>query len=293
MTHNNADRPATLHSTARVAVTIAGSSAPDISLKTRAKNIAKQLGLPMMDELQAQTIGTDAADCDYLLVVGPPGDLALHSVSAAHGPVSIDFRQGTAAHRQRFGGGRKQPLARAIGLGKPDINTVIDATAGYGNDAYVMASLGMQVTCLEQSQVLALMLDEAILTARTDGSTAAAAKRIQVVQTEAESWLRDQVRPVADVIYLDPMYPQRDKTAKVKKGMQLLHNLIGTNDEGPTLLQAALQRAGRRVVVKRPASAAPLLADNLIDAQRIEIRSPNTRYDVYPIINPSQASDDN
>ena len=80
-----------------------------------------------------------------------------------------------------------------------------------------------------------------------------------------------------DVIYLDPMYPSRDKSALVKKDMQILHQLVGHDATGAELLSIAVQRAKKRVVVKRP-KGAPLL--NTLKPVA-EVVSKNTRYDIY------------
>jgi len=78
-------------------------------------------------------------------------------------------------------------------------------------------------------------------------------------------------------VYLDPMYPERRKSAKVKKHMQALQQLIGHHGDDATLLARARLAATRRVIVKRPQHAPPL-ADI---APHHAIDGPNTRYDIY------------
>jgi len=243
------------------------------TLQAKAQSIASVLNLPLV-------LPESDTAADLHLHVQERG-LELRPADDSFGPVSIDFCSGRSAHRRYFGGGRKQMLARAAGVGKADIVSVLDATAGLGNDAFVLATLGLDVVLLEQSPVLALMLDQAISTAAREPDTAHIAQRMQAHHAEATAWLQAQSAPVADVIYLDPMYPARRKSAKVKKGMQLLHRLVGPDQCGAALLQLALTRARCRVVVKRPADAPPLLADDVAGIPRIAMRSPNTRYDVY------------
>src|SRR5688572_20080391 len=81
----------------------------------------------------------------------------------APGPIYADFLTGAAAHRRLHGGGRGQPIARAIGL-KPGVKppSVIDATAGLGRDAFVLACLGCEVTLLERSPTVAALLRDAL-----------------------------------------------------------------------------------------------------------------------------------
>ncbi len=80
-----------------------------------------------------------------------------------------------------------------------------------------------------------------------------------------------------DVVYLDPMYPHRTKSALVKKEMRRLRNVVGGDDDAHKLLEAALQYAGQRVVVKRPHPSPPL-GDMKPD---FAITGKKTRFDVY------------
>lgn len=197
---------------------------------------------------------------------------------ALGGPIQVDFVAGKNAHRRQFGGGRGQPLAKAIGL-KPSYNpTVIDATAGWARDAFVLASLGCSITLLEQQPLLAVLIEDALQRAANDANIAAITDKMQVLNTNAVDFLRDLSEPDwPDVIYLDPMYPSRDKTALVKKDMQILHQLVGHDATGAELLTIAVQRAKKRIVVKRP-KGAPLL--NTLKPVA-DIASKNTRYDIY------------
>ena len=78
--------------------------------------------------------------------------------SPHHGAVTSDFVGGAARHRREFGGGAGQPVARAIGLKGSQRPQVVDATAGLGRDAFVMASLGCRVTLVERSPVAAALV---------------------------------------------------------------------------------------------------------------------------------------
>ncbi len=198
---------------------------------------------------------------------------------AAPGPVYVDFVAGTAAHRRRFGGGRGQPLARAVGLKGNAAPTVVDATAGLGRDAFVLACLGCTVQLLERSPIMAALLHDGLRRARQDselGSLVAA--RLSLELADGQDWLR-RLAPERqpDVIYLDPMYPHRRKTALVSKEMRLLRQVAGADPDAPALLEAALGCARRRVVVKRPRLAPPLVGP----PPTLHITAPNTRFDVY------------
>ena len=92
-----------------------------------------------------------------------------------------------------------------------------------------------------------------------------------------EQLLTDTTAP--DVIYIDPMYPDRKKSALVKKDMQILQRLHGKDENTAELLDSALKFAKKRVVVKRPVQAETLSQKK----PNTCIKSKKTRYDIYTI----------
>jgi len=218
---------------------------------------------------------TDLTETPDLLLGWHEEKLALFPKDS--GPVFIDFVAGKLAHRRQFGGGKKQPLARAIGLSSKRTPNVIDATAGMGRDSFVLASLGCKVQMIERSPVVAAMLEDALDRARQDAGVCEIAARLSVICADASDYLVEA--QIEDVIYLDPMYPEKRKSAAVKKDMRALQMLVGSDQDSQELLKIALQEAKHRVVVKRPKQADPL------DGQQpnTAISSPNTRYDIYSI----------
>lgn len=192
-------------------------------------------------------------------------------------PIWIDFLSGKNAHRRQFGGGRGQPLAKALSLKKAATPTIVDTTAGFGRDAFVMASLGCNVTLLERNPIIACLLQDALERAREDDTIADIVQRMAVFNIDACDYLTNPDTSQPDVIYMDPMYPNRNKSALVKKEMQLLHQLVGPDLDSEQLLSIARQKALKRVVVKRPKSAEPI-ANSKPDTS---IVSKNTRYDIY------------
>lgn len=244
----------------------------ETGLEDEARRLADELSLPLIRQ----------ADADLELHV-TPGRLELRERAAdAAGPVYADFTAGRAAHRRLHGGGRAQPLARAVGLKGTAPLTVTDATAGLGQDAFVLASLGAEVTLLERSPVVGALLADALRRARADPDVADIAARMTLQVGEAATLLK--TLPPPDVIYLDPMYPHRTKSALPKKEMRLFRLLVGPDDDAAGLLAAARVAALRRVVVKRPAGA-PFLGDAKPDGR---LESKNTRYDLY--LTPAQKS---
>lgn len=201
------------------------------------------------------------------------GRLALH-VRAGEGMIAVDFTAGAAAHRRRFGGGREQAIAKAVGLKRGANPSVIDATAGLGRDGFVLATLGCRVTLIERSPLVAALLEDGLMRGAQDADTAPILARMNLLHGDAQTLLNGHT---ADVVYLDPMYPQRQKSAQVKKEMRAFRDLLGEDADADRLLAAALRCARGRVVVKRPDYAEPLAGQR----PSMSITTKNHRFDVY------------
>lgn len=203
------------------------------------------------------------------------------------GPVSIDFLNGKKAHRQKYGGGKGQPLVRAMGQLENGLPKVLDATAGMGGDSFVLATLGFKVLMVERSPIIASLLQDALHRAQQNMTelheeTQRSITNLSLINADSVAYLIAD-KPSVDVVYMDPMYPEKKKKAAAKKEMQALQQLVGPDLDSTHLLDAALQTARYRVVVKRPKGAPPI-ASLLGDIQpTTQINSPNTRYDVYVI----------
>lgn len=248
----------------------------DASLRAHAAELAARAGLPMT---------TDITDWDLLLIFkatdnAPGYHVALQQTGAnAPGPVDVEFVGGRSGYRRRMAEGRRQPLARAAGLKHAVNPVVLDATGGLGRDAFVFATLGCRVQVVERSPVVAMLLHNGLERARADATTAPIAARMTLINEDARGFLRTLNgvhRP--DIIYLDPMYPQRDKSALVKKEMRVLRALLGDDHDAAELLTDARRCARQRVIVKRPRRS-PWLGES---KPGMSIESENTRYDVYP-----------
>lgn len=194
--------------------------------------------------------------------------------------IFADFVEGKTRHRRLFGGGKGQDLAKALGLQKFPGATVIDATAGMGGDAFVMATLGCQVTLLERNPIVQLLLSDALERADNSGDAEVQeiSDRMRLVQQSALDYLQSLApEDCPQLIYLDPMFPERGKQAQVKKEMRFFHDVVGDDADSDQLLEIALQRAIERIIVKRP-----LRADTLnTRAPDFQIRGKTIRYDVY------------
>jgi 16S rRNA (guanine1516-N2)-methyltransferase len=215
----------------------------------------------------------------YWLELGP--DKLELLTTGKHGSVFAEFVEGAARHRRQQGGGRGQPVARAIGLKSgASLPHVVDATAGLGRDAFVLATLGCQVTLIERSPVAAALLYDALERASVDVDTMEIAARMTLVHADAITWLNQQQgEHQPDVVYVDPMFPDTGKSAAAKKDMQAFQQVIGDDLDSSALLLAALGAASNRVVVKRPRLGA--IIEGV--APSIQMEGKSTRFDIYSI----------
>ncbi len=196
----------------------------------------------------------------------------------APGAVCVDFVEGAMGHRRRFGGGRGQLVARAVGMKKGRVPSLVDATAGLGRDAFVLAQLGCQVAMIERSPVVAALLKNGMERAARVKDVVPVIERMSLHVADATQWLNtltEEQRP--DVVYVDPMHPDRSKAAMVKKEMRLFRQLVGGDEDDNELLKAALLAARRRVVVKRPRKAQAIAGPE----PDLAMSGKSTRYDVY------------
>lgn len=191
-------------------------------------------------------------------------------------PLTIDFTSGAIAHRLRFGGGRGQALPRAVGMKGGKTPDVVDATAGLGRDAFLLASLGAQVTLIERSEQMHALLADALARA-ADSDVAEIIARMTLLQGDAKDLLPD-LSP--EVVLVDPMHPERNKSALVKKEMRLIRQIVGVDSDAPALMKVALGCARKRVVLKWPQKAD--LMEGLPKPSH-QITGKSTRYDVFMV----------
>lgn len=195
--------------------------------------------------------------------------------------IYVDFAEGKAQHRRLHGGGKGQDIAKAIGFHKIPNPTVLDLTAGMGADAFVLASLGASITMVERNPIVHALLKDAIDRARLkdNAELQEILDRMILVNQNATAVLDDlDDNDYPDVIYLDPMFPTRSKSAQVKKEMQFFHEIVGNDEDSESILLLALTKAKKRIVVKRPR-----LAEKLTQKKEpaYQITGKSTRYDIY------------
>lgn len=253
--------------------------------------ISADRGIPksQLDKLSRQTSLTLASpkiSADYLLHI-TTDKLELRKTEQnnkkpAKTPlsISIDFAKGKTQHRRLHGGGKGQDIAKAIGFHKITDPTVLDLTAGMGADAFVLASLGASVTMVERNPIVHALLNDALNRAnlKSDDELKTILARLSLQKQDALKYLHElNESNFPDVIYLDPMFPVRNKSAQVKKEMQFFHDIVGTDTDSEEVFILALHKAKKRIVVKRPR-----LAERLSELEpAFEITGKSTRYDIY------------
>lgn len=260
----------------RIAVTHSEETAT--LLQQRVQLLSKQLQLPVCSL-------PDVTSYDYVLLLTPERlelKPILASANVGTRSLIVDFLNSKLTYRRLHGGGYHQQLARAVGVRPTQPLSVLDATAGLGQDAFVLASLGCQIQMIERSPIIAALLKDGLSRLHHDPlgqqyfltlETANALDTLRQLQNVS-------VKQRPDVIYLDPMFPERGKSALVKKNMRILHDIVGKDvDDADHLLSVALETAQRRVVVKRPILASAL--GTTIAKPNYVLRGKSNRYDIY------------
>ena len=210
----------------------------------------RERALRLAGELEAEIVGAGTVDPSELVLALDAQGLALVRDGME---VRGDFSK--MLPRAKQGALQRELLVKAARLKGVEQPTAFDATAGLGEDSFLLASAGFKVTLCEFDPVIAALLRDAVDRARADERTAAAAARMTVVRGDSKEIL-DGLSQAPDVVYLDPMFPTRTKSAAVKKKFQLIHDLEAPCTDEHELVQAALVAHPRKVVIKRPIKGA-------------------------------------
>jgi len=251
--------------------TIAVATA-DRFLESESRLLAQSLGLPFI--LLHEPIKF-ISNYDYLLLKNVDGVAIAKTGKAAPKPVYVDFTSGAVDHRRRFGGGKGQDIAKAVGLNKRSNLSVLDATAGLGRDAFVLACLGCSVSLCERVGFVRAMLEDGLYRGSFHNEVAGIVAKMSLLDGDIKG-LDEGAR--FDVVYLDPMYPHMEKSsAAAKKEMAFFRELVGQDLDADDLLPHAMVLAEYRVVVKRP-KGAPFLNDS---EPTYQLEGKSGRFDIY------------
>lgn len=139
--------------------------------------------------------------------------------------------------------------------------TALDATAGLGEDSFLLAAAGFRVSMYERDPMIFALLEDALRRAGSDPDTAPIASRMTAVPGDSIEYMKKLAEGISDaegppdIIYLDPMFPARKKSGLIKKKFQILQQLEAPETDGEALIKAAIDASPRRIIVKRPAKA--------------------------------------
>lgn len=239
------------------------------TLLSQAQSLAKRLNLVLSNT------SSDTSELSLQLDEGGlsllrPGDKTL-------GALKIDFNDGALTWRRNHGGGTGQAVAKAVGLKQKKQLNVLDATAGTGTDAFVLAALGCQVVMLERHPIVAALLEDALLRASEEADVLSITQHMSLHQGSSIEFMEAQSENSFDVVFLDPMFPHSGKKAQVKKSMQYFRDMVGKDEDADALLMPALALANYRVVVKRPRKS-PYLNNQ---APSFSQEGKANRFDIY------------
>ncbi len=251
------------------------------SQRPQAEALASHLGIEVVCDCDPGKL----TEPEFAFVFDERGAALQQTGNKAPGPIRAEFTEGSVDHRRKFGGGKGQMIAKAVGVKANVYPRVLDATAGLGKDAFVLATLGCKVQMLERSPCVHALLHSGLIRAREfsayeDPELKQILARMELLSADSHDYLvkiADSDRP--DVIYLDPMFPDRQKTADVKKEMAAFHHVVGKDEDADALLEKALLKANYRVVVKRPRKAP--FVNNKIPSHQLEGKS--SRFDIYTL----------
>lgn len=263
----------------------------------RGRVLARRLKLQFTDNDEQQHEDSQSAvGADRFYLQYRPDGLNLVVVSGRKSvSFCVDFDAPAFRHRARTGL-ESQPLIKALGIKNGRFPTVIDGTAGFAKDAYLMARAGCEVLMTERSLIVSALLTDGL--SRSRAASPARQSMIGDDQRQhlgslsrmtlvSEDFLHTRLKG-ADVVYLDPMFPHKKKSAQVKKDMYVLQRFFATNEteysaatEENEMIERALELARRRVVVKRPRNAPSLAAANANLKPSFQYVGKTNRYDVY------------
>jgi 16S rRNA (guanine1516-N2)-methyltransferase len=237
-------------------------------LKKAAIQLAHTLQLPFTNQAHLY---------DYILIFKEESIGLLSTQEKSH-PFYIDFLSEKLRHRQKNATVRRESIARAMGLKSHTHPIILDATGGLLRDSFILASLGFDVKAIERSPIIYMLAHNAIERARKDTQLSPIMKRLHLLHADAITYLH-QLKPshFPDIIYLDPMFPERKKSALPKKDMVIFKDIIGADQDADSLLEAALACAKERVVVKRPRHAKPIAGIS----PSFCLEGSSSRFDIY------------
>ncbi len=207
---------------------------------------------------------------DYLTVLFDSKGVSLSGFGLSY---QGDFEN--MLHRVTNGRLQHEMLAKAVKTDQENLKA-IDATAGMGEDSLLLAACGYQVTLYEQNPVIAILLKDALRRAKKNTVLKDIVSRMQLVEGDSIEHLNKRLDPV-NVIYLDPMFPGRQKSGLINKKLQLIQKLEPPCSKETALFDAAMAAQPSKIIVKRPLKS-PYLDERV---PSYSLKGKAIRYDCY------------
>lgn len=207
---------------------------------------------------------------DYLTVLFDSKGVSLSGFGLSY---QGDFEN--MLHRVTNGRLQHEMLAKAVKTDQENLKA-IDATAGMGEDSLLLAACGYQVTLYEQNPVIAILLKDALRRAKKNTVLKDIVSHMQLVEGDSIEHLNKRLDPV-DVIYLDPMFPGRQKSGLINKKLQLIQKLEPPCSKETALFDAAMAAQPSKIIVKRPLKS-PYLDERV---PSYSLKGKAIRYDCY------------
>lgn len=161
----------------------------------------------------------------------------------------IDFANNKTNYHKKKASIKSEIISKAMGAGKYGLK-VLDLSAGLGIDAVFLTQLGYEVTALERNPLVYLCLSHALKQYPI--------KSLKFIYGNSKDYLTHHAAGF-DVVYFDPMFPEKIKSALPRQEMVFFKNLVGDDADALEVLVQATQLVGiKRVAVKRPLKAANL-----------------------------------
>ena len=234
----------------------------------------------LADLIGADVVRADEADAlpDFSLRIVVGAEVSVYS---GHGrserKIAVDFSAPSLQQRVQTGG--KDLLIRACGLHKEQhqVRRIVDATAGFGADAWVLAAAGVEVLAVEQDPLVGALLQSALDRANTQGL--APAQRLALFKGDAK---HSDIQAPIDVVYIDPMFSAGRRKAASSKSMSFLQDWLRdkySQQDQRALFEWACEIASTRVVVKRSAKAEAISPY----PPTFQIKGKTHRFDVYQL----------
>ncbi len=193
--------------------------------------------------------------------------------------IQINFIEDLKYHR-KTSSRSKELISRACGW-KLGCRKLLDLTAGFGVDAIFLAQLGFDVLSLERNPILFIMLNQALDHAKQTQPDNDLWKRLKFQYDDGSNFILKSLNDINynkqfDVVYYDPMYPHKSKTALPSKEMQFLRSIVGQDEANADVVKLAQRFSKLLTVVKRP-----ILAPLVVNNPSFTLESKLVRFDIY------------